>query len=102
LVLASKFRRYKMQRGKNPPAPATIKHIAIESGVSIASVSRALNDEEGVGMETRKRILETSKRLNYHPNLQARGLVSKKPNAIGIIIPGRRNSRSQVHIIQRF
>lgn len=76
-----------MQSGKKPPAAATIKHIAIEGGVSIATVSRALNDKEGVGMETRKRILEISKRLDYHPNLQARGLVVKKPDVIGIVIP---------------
>lgn len=66
---------------------ATIKDISLEAGVSIASVSRALNGEEGVGPETRKRILEIAENLNYHPNLQARGLVSKKPNSIGIVIP---------------
>lgn len=67
--------------------PPTIKDIAREAGVSIATVSRSINGEEGVGPETRERILAISRRLNYFPNLSARGLVARRPNAIGIVIP---------------
>jgi len=67
--------------------PATIKDIAREAGVSIATVSRTLNGEDGVGAETRERIQAISRRMNYFPNLSARGLVAGKPNAIGIVIP---------------
>jgi LacI family transcriptional regulator len=65
----------------------TIKDIAREAGVSIATVSRTLNEEDGVGPATRERILAISRRLNYFPNLQARGLVAQKPHALGIVIP---------------
>lgn len=65
----------------------TIKDIALEAGVSMGTVSRAINNEKGMGPETRERILAIAQRLNYHPNLQARGLVAKRPNALGIIIP---------------
>jgi len=66
---------------------ATIRDIALQAEVSIATVSRAMNREYGVGPETRERILEIAKRLNYYPNLQARGLVAKKPDVFGIVIP---------------
>ena len=65
----------------------TIKDIAREAGVSIATVSRTLNGEDGVGAETRERIQAIARRMNYFPNLSARGLVAGKPNAIGIVIP---------------
>jgi len=66
---------------------ATIKDIAREAGVSIASVSRVMNSKEGVNQETRKRILQIAKNLNYYPNLRARGLVAKRQDVLGIIIP---------------
>ena len=67
--------------------PPTIKDIAREAGVSIATVSRTLNEEDGVGPVTRDRILAISRSLHYFPNLQARSLVAKKPHALGIVIP---------------
>ena len=66
---------------------ATIKDIAKAAEVSIGTVSRALNNAKGMTQETRERILAIAKRLNYQPNLQARGLVGGKPNALGIVIP---------------
>ena len=65
----------------------TIKDIAREGGVSIATVSRAINREAGLSPKTRQRILEIASRLHYHPNLPARSLVGKKPEALGIVIP---------------
>ena len=67
--------------------PPTIKDIARKAGVSIATVSRSINGEDGVGPETRERIQAIARRLNYFPNLSARGLVARRPNAIGIVIP---------------
>jgi LacI family transcriptional regulator len=66
---------------------ATVKDIAKAAGVSIGTVSRALNNAKGMTQETRERILAIAKRLNYQPNLQARGLVGGRPNALGIVIP---------------
>jgi len=66
---------------------ATVKDIAKAAAVSIGTVSRALNNAKGMTQETRQRILAVAKHLNYQPNLQARGLVGGKPNALGIVIP---------------
>jgi len=66
---------------------ATIKDIAKAAEVSIGTVSRALNNAKGMTQETRERILAIAKSLNYQPNLQARGLVGGRPNALGIVIP---------------
>ncbi len=65
----------------------TIMHIAEEAGVSIATVSRAIRGKEGVGAETREKIIQIAERFHYSPNLQARGLASNKLDAIEIIIP---------------
>jgi LacI family transcriptional regulator len=65
----------------------TIKDIAREAQVSYATVSRAFNNTYGVKPETRERILEIARRLNYTPNGLARGLVLKQTKTIGLIIP---------------
>lgn len=65
----------------------TIKDIAKEAGVSIASVSRALNGTDGISEASRKRILDVCDRMNYTPNGLARGLVKRKTQTIGIVIP---------------
>ncbi len=67
-------------------AVATIKDIAREGGVSVATVSRAMTGEKGMSQETRERILAIADRLHYIPNLQARGLVAKTPELFGIVI----------------
>jgi LacI family transcriptional regulator len=66
---------------------ATIKDIAEKAGVSVATVSRAINGMDGMGEDTRKRILKIAEALNYHANLWARGLVLKKGNVFEIVIP---------------
>ncbi len=66
----------------------TIYDIAREAGASPATVSRVLNhSRHPVKQEMRERILETSRRLGYIPNLQARSLKNQKSTTIGIIIP---------------
>lgn len=65
----------------------TIKDIAKEAGCSMQTVSRALNNKEEISPETRKRILEIAKKLNYSPNILASGLRSKKTKTLGIVIP---------------
>jgi DNA-binding LacI/PurR family transcriptional regulator len=66
----------------------TIKQIAKKANVSIATVSRALNNDLKVTPETRERILKISNELNYKPNLFARSFVKKTSNIIGLILPG--------------
>ncbi len=65
----------------------TIKDIARRVNVSFATVSRALNDKDGVRAETKRKILEEARRLNYRPNAIARGLVNRRTHTIGLIIP---------------
>lgn len=66
----------------------TIKDIAREAGVSIASVSRALNGMDGISGKKRSRILRrVCERLSYTPNGLARRLVKRRTQTIGIIMP---------------
>ncbi|MEW4412488.1 LacI family DNA-binding transcriptional regulator [Clostridium sp. AN503] len=70
----------------------TIYDIAKEANASPATVSRVLNNSQHpVKQEMRDRILETSRRMGYIPNLQARNLKSQKSTSIGIIIPSIAN-----------
>jgi LacI family transcriptional regulator len=67
--------------GKKMP---TIKDVAKEAGVSIATVSYVLNDRKDMFSEkTRSHVLETAKRLGYRPNIIARNLQSSRTKLIG-------------------
>lgn len=65
---------------------ATIWDVARESNVSIATVSHVINNgPRTVRPDTRDRVLDAIKKLNYHPNAMARGLVRRRMNTIGIL-----------------
>jgi len=64
-----------------------LKDIADELGVSVVTVSRALRDRPDIAKETKARILERVKQLNYRPNLMARSLVTGRSSLIGLIVP---------------
>jgi LacI family transcriptional regulator len=70
---------------------ATVKDVAREAGVSVATVSKILNYPEYSRAETREKVLATIKRLNYQPNHAARSMVNKKTGMIALIIPDVRN-----------
>jgi LacI family transcriptional regulator len=64
---------------------ATIYDVAKEAGVSLSTVSNVLNNgPRPVRPETRKRILEAVRRLDYHPSAVARGLARQRTNTLGI------------------
>lgn len=65
----------------------TIRDVAREAGVSIATVSRFLNNNTFVSEDKEKKIQEVMDRLNFIPNEIARGLAKKKTNTIALIIP---------------
>jgi len=68
---------------------ATIKDVAKEAGVSIATVSRIVNDISGQYNEkTKKRVVQTIEKLNYQPNAIARSLRNRKTRTIGFVVPG--------------
>ena len=64
-----------------------LKDIAADIGVSTITVSKVLRNKPDVGEETRQRILQRIKELNYRPNLLARGLASGRSHTVGLIVP---------------
>ena len=65
----------------------TIIDIARELNVTAATVSRALNNHPAISEETKQRVAEVAKRLNYKTNKIASSLRSGKSHAIGVLIP---------------
>ena len=65
----------------------SIKDVAREAGVSIATVSRVLNDIDVVNEDTKKKVLDAIKLLGYRPNIVARSLKTQRTKTIGILIP---------------
>jgi DNA-binding LacI/PurR family transcriptional regulator len=69
---------------------ATVKDIALRSGVSTATVSYVLNDgPRAVLPATRERVRKAIEELDYHPNPHARSLRGKRTNALGVVFPHR-------------
>lgn len=64
-----------------------IEEIARRAKVSVATVSRALNDDPKVTQETKKLVLKVADELNYRPNIVARNFAKKTSNIIGLILP---------------
>jgi DNA-binding LacI/PurR family transcriptional regulator len=70
---------------------ATVKDVSKLAGVSTATVSRVLAGYDEVSDETRKRVQEATKELNYQPNRNARNLRTKTTSKIGVIISDIQN-----------
>ncbi|MDI7775516.1 LacI family DNA-binding transcriptional regulator [Asticcacaulis sp. EMRT-3] len=66
---------------------ATLKDIAREAGVSIATASRAINGLDNVTQGVRQRVLEAARSLRYVPHGGARSLVMSRTNTIGVLLP---------------
>jgi LacI family transcriptional regulator len=66
---------------------ATIKEVAREAGVSVATVSRVFNDKGPVREETRRRIVEVAERLRYTPHGAARSLITKETHTVSVLLP---------------
>ncbi|SHF27935.1 LacI family DNA-binding transcriptional regulator [Caloramator proteoclasticus] len=66
----------------------TLKDIAKEVGVSVATVSYVLNgnEKQSISEETKDKIIQAANRLNYVPNLAARSLVKRKSGLVGVLI----------------
>ena len=67
---------------------AKMKDVAQRAGVSLTTVSLVLNKKHvrSISRETRRRVLEASRELKYHPNIHARRLASRRSNTVGLII----------------
>ena len=70
----------------------TIKVVAKDAGVSIATVSRVLNKNYPVSAELEKRVMQSIKKLNYYPNSVARSLKFDSTLSIGLIVSDISNS----------
>lgn len=68
-------------------ANATIRDVARQAHVSVASVSRVLNGREVVSEETRERVIAAVKALGYVPHAGARSLSLARTHAIGVALP---------------
>lgn len=69
----------------------SIEDVAKLARVSPATVSNVLNNTKPVREDTRKRVLDAVKRLDYRPNEIARSLKRKKTNSVGVIVPSISN-----------
>ena len=63
----------------------SMKDIAAACSVSVATVSKALNDHSDIGEETKARIRQTAKDMGYHPNSSARTLKTNKSYNLGVL-----------------
>ncbi|MFW2404760.1 MAG: LacI family DNA-binding transcriptional regulator [Gammaproteobacteria bacterium] len=69
----------------NPRRKTTIDDVAELAGVSIKTVSRVTNREPNVRQSTREKVEEAIAKLNYRPNVAARGLASRRSNFIVLL-----------------
>ena len=65
----------------------SLKDLALELGVSIATVSRALRSSPEIGQEMQERVKALARRLNYRPNPFAQSLRKEAPRMIGVVVP---------------
>lgn len=72
-----------MKRGHQ----VTMKEIAKKLNVSVSTVSRALKDSPELHPDTKKRIREMAKSMNYQPNLLAQSLRISRSKVLGVIVP---------------
>ena len=70
----------------------SLKDIAQRCNVSIATVSKAMNDQSDIGRETKDKIKRTAEELGYLPNAAARMLKTKRSNNIGVLFTDKTHS----------
>lgn len=72
--------------------PVRLKDIAEQLGLSVVTVSKAMQDYPDVSPATRRRVLRKSRELGYQPNWVARSLVTRRSRTIGMVLPHLRHS----------
>jgi LacI family transcriptional regulator len=80
-----------MRDNKAGARTATIKQVAKQAGVSIATVSRAFADADAVSKALRDRVYKASRALNYRPSRIARNLRVGTSQTVGVVIPDLQN-----------
>jgi len=76
-------------RSRHPEGPrqATIRDVARAACVSVATVSRALNDSGPVRDDTRRRVRDAADNLRFTPHGGARSLITSRTNTLGVLLP---------------
>ena len=69
----------------------TISQVAKEAGISVATVSRVINQKEGVTPETTQKVLDAIQRLGYQPNVWGRNLRRGESRIVLIMVPNVSN-----------
>ncbi|MDX8352927.1 LacI family DNA-binding transcriptional regulator [Cognatiyoonia sp. IB215182] len=77
-----------MMKAQSP----TLNDVAMQAGVSTATVSRCLNEPEKVTAKTREKVMATVTALGYSPNFGARAMATQRTNTIGAVIPTMENA----------
>lgn len=67
--------------------PVTLSDIAHELGLSKMTISRAINNHAEISAQTRNRVMEVARRLNYQPNQHARALATNRSYLLGMLVP---------------
>ena len=70
----------------------TIRDIAIEANVSIATVSMALNGKDCISAKTTKKVLEAARKLNYIPSVSAQTLKTRRSRTLGLVVGNLSNT----------
>lgn len=65
----------------------TLKDVSLDANVSIATVSRVLNDKDYVNIKTRLKVNKSIEKLNYKPNIGLHRVNKKRQRTIGVILP---------------
>ena len=85
---------------------ATIKDVAKRAGVSPSTASRAMHDSPLISEETKDKVRQAMKELDYSPNFAAQNLANQTSNTIGVILPAREEAVGDnpffIQIIQGF
>ncbi len=66
--------------------PHTMREVARRAGVSLATVSRVLNNTQYISEETRRRVLDAVREFNYFKNVHARRLATGRSDLFGLVI----------------
>ena len=86
------------------PDSVSIREISKITGVSVATVSRVINNNGRFSKETEARVKKALKEYNYTPNLAARGLRTKRIATVGVVVPDITNeyfARITLHLQER-
>ncbi len=79
--------KQKQVRKQSPSRRVTAQDVATQVGVSVMTVSRAMNNRGNVDAATRKKVLDAARKLGYTPDHVAQSLVLKKTHTIGVVVP---------------